>query len=381
MNYADIIARLDSIKALPICELNKRQPMLVNLLVDIVNYQTDNGEGTEYESSIKYQDYYAAMQSMLQDAGFNVLGAGHFSMAVSHDMLPDRAIKVGFKKEDSGAAYVAFCRMHQGTEGIPVIHDVQRHTSCYTVVMDKLTSIEDKIPKELGDFFNLLCSAVSQTESNWSQAMEERAPRFEKLTGDQLALIQTGRKVHKFFTGLASFDMHDGNVMLDPKTGRLVITDPVSWTVSGGALESVEDPIDADNLIAELELAAAQKAIEGAKRRKEWRNPESELRRLRKVRAKRKKANRKRNMKALKQMQIADDALLAKCIQQERNAQRHFLNFGMTQHNKIFMEHNIKEMHDIFAEKVRVMQVMDCFKCFNGLPLQIDDAMQARLMG
>lgn len=55
-----------------------------------------------------------------------------------HELLPGRVIKVGFKKEDSGAAYVAFCRMHQGRVGIPNVYHVARHAGCYTVVLDEL---------------------------------------------------------------------------------------------------------------------------------------------------------------------------------------------------------------------------------------------------
>ena len=70
-------------------------------------------------------------------------------------------------------------------------------------------------------------------------------------------------------------------------------------------------------------------------------------------------------------------------VQEEaRIAQRHFLNFGRAIHDEIFMEHSITAMHKVFAEKVQAMHQRDMvWRLPAGLPLHIDDAMQARLMG
>ena len=47
MNITDIMNAIDAIKALPICELDKRQGMLIDLLVEMVNSETCDGELTE----------------------------------------------------------------------------------------------------------------------------------------------------------------------------------------------------------------------------------------------------------------------------------------------------------------------------------------------
>ncbi|MBX9265245.1 protein kinase, partial [Klebsiella pneumoniae] len=47
MNYTDMQERLDVIRNLPICELDKRQPLLVELLADIVNCESSAGDATD----------------------------------------------------------------------------------------------------------------------------------------------------------------------------------------------------------------------------------------------------------------------------------------------------------------------------------------------
>lgn len=59
-------------------------------------------------------------------------------------------------------------------------------------------------------------------------------------------LAQTARKIHTFFYGLASFDTHRANVMVD-NNGRLIITDPVSWT----SADHQDDMANKLNAIAE----------------------------------------------------------------------------------------------------------------------------------
>ncbi|AEJ81473.1 protein kinase [Erwinia phage vB_EamP-L1] len=135
---ARITNRLVSIKELPIAQLALRQPMMVGLLVDIVNHCTDGGNETSAAVGVERQDYWQLLKEMAGDAGYKFLGAGYFSATFKHEMLPGKVIKIGFKKEDSGAAYAAYCRSQGATVGLPVIHDLARHKSCYSVVLDEL---------------------------------------------------------------------------------------------------------------------------------------------------------------------------------------------------------------------------------------------------
>lgn len=266
MNYTDMQERLDVIRNLPICELDKRQPLLVALIADIVNCETSDGDDTDSDYGLEGQDYWQTLKIKAKDAGFNLLGNGHFSAAFRHDLLPGRVIKVGFKKEDSGAAYVAFCRMHQGRVGIPNVYHVARHAGCYTVVLDELEPCqrwENETHEHYADLANYFVKTNEEPEEHHANDLE---------------FIETCQMIHKFFYGIASFDMHSGNIMFT-KDGKPVITDPVSFSADKGREPFSLEPED---LLAEIEQIAHTKMIERCKRNKAKRNPLGTFQRNRK---------------------------------------------------------------------------------------------------
>ena len=386
--YTTIRARLETIRNLPTCELNQRQTMLIALIADIVNYETDNGSFTRAEA-LENQDWWNTLACLMEDAGFNRLGNGHFSAAYEHALLPGKVIKVGFKKEDSGAAYVAFCRMHQGQAGIPVVHDVQRHAGCYTVVMDKLLPIEGLSYKhrehmELETLWEHVDTAVCFSESGWHEYVKDCKelgcwPEFSEY---DLEVLESCRKIHRFFYGIAAFDMHRGNAMMDAN-GHLVIIDPVSFTAEDSPISKC-NAVDPESLIAEIERQELQKVIEKAKRRKAMRNPESTQRRnLKQLNKRKKRLNKlnKRHEVEQHEQERLNRLELRKVKEEGRIAERHFLNFGQEVHNDIFFEHNFKSMHKIFVERMDALNLADIERQLMGRPLHIDDAMQARLMG
>lgn len=295
MNYTDMQERLDVIRNLPICELDKRQPLLVALIADIVNCETSDGDDTDSDWGLESQDYWQTLKIKTKDAGFNLLGNGHFSAAFKHDLLPGRVIKVGFKKEDSGAAYVAFCRMHQGRVGIPNVYHVARHAGCYTVVLDELEPC-NRSGNHLHDHYADLAYYFVEGESDPEDYEEADQP-----------FIETCQMIRKFFYGIASFDMHSGNIMFT-KDGKPVITDPVSFSADRDREPFSLEPED---LLAEIEQIAHDKMIERCKRNKAKRNPLGTFQRDRKhinkarrqrakVRARHKKERERLNAEALK---------------------------------------------------------------------------------
>lgn len=260
--YKTLMTALDAIRNMPICELNKRQPMLVDLLVNLVDHETEGGELLEHHSGVQSQCYWPTLKAVAGDLGFTFLGAGHFSAAFSHEMLPGRVIKVGFKKEDSGAAYAAWCRMNQGRVGVPTIHAIARHQSCYTVVLDHLTRFR---PSECEgkDSYCQYELATSTLHGHDMDIWNERS----------MDLKQTVYDIRAFFKDIASFDLHSDNVMLD-SAGNLVITDPVSWTHKA-ALNQDKFHVDPDELVIEVTEYLAAEAERKAARDREF----AELRR------------------------------------------------------------------------------------------------------
>ena len=114
--------------------------------------------------------------------------------------------------------------------------------------------------------------------------------------------------IRKFFYGIASFDMHEGNIMFT-KDGKPVITDPVSFSA-----DSDREPfsLEPEDLLAEIEQIAHDKMIERCKRNKAKRNPLGTFQRDRKHinKARRRRAKvRARHMK--ERERINADALKA----------------------------------------------------------------------
>lgn len=291
--YAHFQSLLKAIRELPINELDKRQPMLVDLLAQIVNHETQDGAITAVagNTALERMDYWQTLAEVLKDCGFERLGNGHFSAAYKHELLPGKVIKVGFKKEDSGAAYVAFCRMHQGRAGIPTVHDVQRHAGCYTVVLDELQEYGSSDAEGIDDQYWCVQYAIDAGYNKERLLAEDVA--YTKYT----ALIESAIEIRKFFSGIARFDIHSGNVMVDSR-GNLVITDPVSFSH-----DKEELPMDVEGLLAEVERAAQLRMIERCRERKARRDPNGRFQRSRRIRCKARRGHRKHAAKALQKIE------------------------------------------------------------------------------
>lgn len=334
MNYAEIQARLNALRNMPICEIDKRQPLLVALIADIVNAETSDGDDTDSSWGLESQDYWQTLKIKAKDAGFNLLGNGHFSAAFKHELLPGKVIKVGFKKEDSGAAYVAFCRMHQGRVGIPNVYHVARHAGCYTVVLDELVPCERHENDEHDRYAEL---AYYFVESDCEP---------EDQREDDQPFIQTCKEIRKFFHGIASFDMHSGNIMFT-KDGKPVITDPVSFSQDR---EREPFSLEPEELLAEIEQIAHDKMIERCKRNKAKRDPNGELRIARRKANKERRARRKAHAKWRKERaRINGEAL----------------------------KHDLAKIE----ERVMAWRMGPGLAIQQGKPLPIDNYLQGRLMG
>lgn len=334
MNYADMQARLDVIRNLPICELDKRQPLLVALIADIVNCETSDGNDTDSSWGLERQDYWQTLKIKAKDAGFNLLGNGHFSAAFKHELLPGKVIKVGFKKEDSGAAYVAFCRMHQGRAGIPNVYHVARHAGCYTVVLDELVPCQRRENDEHDHYADLAYYFV------------ERDYEPEDQRESDLPFIETCKDIRKFFYGIASFDMHSGNIMFT-KDGKPVVTDPVSFSHDR---ERESFSLEPEELLAEIEQIAHDKMIERCKRNKAKRDRNGTFQRARRANNKARRAR-------------------AKVRARHKKAREH-LNAEV-----------LKADLAIVEARVQAWMVPNGLAIHQGKPLVFDNYLQGRLMG
>lgn len=369
MTFSEAQSALEAIRNLPIERLNERQPMLVALAAAIVNAETQDGELTQAKGdwSLESMDYWQTLAERMRDVGFSKLGNGHFSAAYEHALLPGKVIKVGFKKEDSGAAYAAFCRMNQGREGIPTVYDIQRHAGCYTVVLDYLTPLNDWCHGESDKIRHHFHAAREIIEEDCF-ATAEAYPISE-------GFIETCKDIRKFFLGIASFDCHSGNVMKD-QMGRLIITDPVSFSADD-KLKPGEFHCDPDELIAEIEALRAQEAIDRCKARKARRDPKGDFQVARKARAKwrRKAAKReKRNAKMFAKMRMDAN-------EQRRAEPRARMLWGDKHWRNAWVQHMNVDFARLELLAAAQMAQIDHKAILWGKPLHIDAYLDKRLQG
>lgn len=163
--------------------------------------------------------------------------------------------------------------------------------------------------------------------------------------GDQ-PFIETCQMIRKFFYGIASFDMHSGNIMFT-KDGKPVITDPVSFSADRDREPFSLEPED---LLAEIEQIAHAKMVERCKRNKAKRDPNGEIRIARRKANKERRARRKAHARWRKERERIDAEALT---------------FDLAK----------------IEERVHAWMACNGLAIQQGKPLPIDNYLQGRLMG
>lgn len=236
-------------------------------------------------AGIDNHDWYPFVVESLYEAGYEVLGSGYFSLVVSPYDTPEIVIKMGLKKEDCGAAYAAFCRnlwinCEAGAKGydpevikhFPRVLHMERVEPFYVVVMPRYEAL-DKYSENIQDALEIqhrryryIIRDLLDNPLSYNQAtLSGRTVNFKYTTNDLLCLkaafdnnelverqyntimrayndqvdllipstLQHAlQMVHSFFKGVATFDLHDENIMVASVNGSdkyAVLTDPVSY--------------------------------------------------------------------------------------------------------------------------------------------------------
>lgn len=367
--YQALNYRMKSIKSLPIDRLDERQPGLVGILADLVNYETNCGCDVDDTEFVNSQDWWGSLVAMARDLGYTFLGNGFFSAVFSHVSLPGRVIKVGFKKEDSGAAYAAFCRANPGLQGLPVIYAISRHDACYTVVLDHLKPYRAKSPEVL-DQYNIVKTQILNRDSDAYDFCEAYDEVTQGLQG-------TAAHIREFFYGVAGFDMHEGNVMLD-HNDNIVITDPVSYT--NGLGEPDDFRVDFEALLEEIQAMKLEEAIE------KWQ--QRHLRKLNKLENRKAHRAQKRRMAKIKAESEAMRKLASAVRHDDDRAfelvvgvkpEARYLNNRWVQPEvlRAHLKNSIRVIHEKNVERHnRMVEQINM-----GLPLDIDKRLDEMLMG
>lgn len=239
---------------------------------------------------IGFRDYF---KDAMAEANYVVLGEGHFAIVFYHMSEPGVAIKIGRKKEDSGAAYAAYCRMQwqnyaAGTVGydrvkhLPEVKHMARLPAFYLVTMPRYKNFEimtrelsntvsdiaehswslgnalelchyeafnfignvfrgqsepdaDLVRKEYMTEVDRVFISVPASVPMRQRVYECRKYWTTKFQHDMMSqsMVDTAYAIHRFFTGVATFDIHSDNLMYGTDINGddiVIITDPVSFS-------------------------------------------------------------------------------------------------------------------------------------------------------
>lgn len=166
---------------------------------------------------VKEQPAFRPIVDMMTARGWRMCGSGYYSAAFFQGGL---CIKLGFKAEDSALMYSAWCRANQGRAGVPVIHHLMSMGTCWGVLMDRLEAIAGELEDGTSAYDPILAAELDSVKGTLNLG--------EEGWGQHMELCRTALDIRSFFVGIANFDIHEANVMLD-RNGNLIITDPVSF--------------------------------------------------------------------------------------------------------------------------------------------------------
>lgn len=201
----------------------------------------------------------------LQRGGFKSIGAGWFSEVLLHPMYDNYVIKVCTRAGDSWPMYAKYCRDNKDNPEVnfllPVIHEFIQinERGLYVAVLDRLERADDynqlhwnKLNAEQLDQA-LAIGAGMQTEKigygldyhcKQRRDCAFRRDMTQKATYKQPDYKKAGRMIFDDLRLFCTIDLHGGNVMLCPKTGNVIVTDPVSYSSSNEKVEEVRAALD-----------------------------------------------------------------------------------------------------------------------------------------
>lgn len=230
------------------------------------DYMMEISELTDYEEWRNRrwsEEFIAVARDMLE---LKLIGSGHFA-GVFRIANTETVLKIGFKLDDAGAAYAAYCRANP-SKHVPEIKALRRFHNCYMVVMPLYeTTKEAHLCCEMSDKLYLQVqyeAAHNAVENgcdtfdaddliNYTLVHQKWYEPVKGLVTNGMAQYNTARymlnmmsdamRIHNYFTGSVWFDLHGDNVMWvndssAPGGYRIIITDPMIWTCDK------EDPLE-----------------------------------------------------------------------------------------------------------------------------------------
>lgn len=152
-------------------------------------------------------------KALLAD-GFKCIGRGHFSLAMTHPDTPNVVYKMSFRADDAYSHYALWCRMNP-YQHAPTMLRIERHGDWHIYAMPKYERPDNKWE---------LYSAISKWAEN-DEMIAEDTDRALVPRSLRMFII----KMRDYFHNVCPLDLHDENFMIDPSSGDIIITDPVSF--------------------------------------------------------------------------------------------------------------------------------------------------------
>lgn len=159
------------------------------------------------------------MSRKLRDMGFMYCGHGYFSSVFKHGDTPGVVYKLSMRTDDAYAAFALWARANPNQHA-PVFHDIQRGRRAVVF------AIKEYLPLGVAQSRGQLPMAFA------SYVLMGRVWDNKPNTLYRRNLVKYIREIRKFFKGVAQIDIHGENLMFDPDSKRIIVTDPVSFTKS-----------------------------------------------------------------------------------------------------------------------------------------------------
>lgn len=143
----------------------------------------------------------------LQEAGWKLLGNGSYGCVLESPHAEGVVFKFGTHYADAALAFAQWARANQHLPHLPVIYAIQKFKHGYVYAMPRYHSAEAR-----------------------SDIHEQRYACERILYGNgdaaECARFPTAVAMREYFDGCVGIDLHSYNVMVDPATDQMVITDP-----------------------------------------------------------------------------------------------------------------------------------------------------------
>lgn len=210
-----------------------------------------------------HSDYSDTVKAFVK-AGWHKLGAGNYGSAWSHNELPGYVVKVcGRVDGDSYPAWAYYCAANPG-EGLPEYEfpTFASDNGVFMVMMPEYKDATDlgydnsKFSAEVLERWQtagyiLGCGYVPGDQCVWNNNTRE----YDRWMPAPSEFLDNMLKAREFFDKYASWDLHTGNVMIDPRNGKLVVTDPIHQGDNGRMITEITGrPFRRENNAVQLKL-------------------------------------------------------------------------------------------------------------------------------